>query len=170
MTASSIRALFVRPQFGKKAVEIGFLAPLATHPDGTSPLQVADDDPVVVALADGDLVDADGPRGGHLGSLHLLAHVELVEFFDGTVVQVLELGHGLVRHVAAELAHLQGKAPRIARVTGQPVEAFYMHAAAPRAVDAPALELKVDSKPGHRKVAHPAGAFIVAASEAMAAA
>jgi len=64
----------------------------------------------------------------------LLAHVKLVELFDGAVVQAIEFGNCLVRHVAAELAHMQGKALRIARVAGQPVEAFYMHAAAPRAV------------------------------------
>ncbi len=123
-----------------------------------------------MALADGDLVDADGPRRGHAGARHLLLHVELVEVFHRAMVQALQLGDRLVRHVAAQLAHVQGKALRVARVLGQPIEVLYMHAAAPRAADAPALELQVDAQSGHREIAHAAGAFIVTASTAVAAA
>jgi hypothetical protein len=47
-------------------------------------------------------------------------------------------------------------------VLRQPVKAFYVHAAAPRTVDSPALELDVDPNPAGREVAGTAGACIVA--------
>jgi len=159
-----------RPQISEKAVEVGLLAALAANPDRTAAFQVADNDPVVVALADGDLVNADGPRGGPAGALHLLLHVELIEVLDRAMVQALHVGDRLVRHVAAQLAHMQGKALGVARVLCQPVEVLYMHATAPRTVDAPALELQVDAQAGNREVAHAADAFIVTASAAVAAA
>ena len=51
-----------------------------------------------------------------------------------------------------------------ARVLRQPVEALYVHAAAPRAVDPPALELDVDTKPAGREIAGTAGALVVPAT------
>ncbi len=158
-----------RPQINEKAIKVGLLTALAADPDRTSTLQVADDDPVVVALADGDLIDADGAWGRHAGLGHLLLHVELVELLHRAVVQALHLGHRLVRHVAAQLAHMQRKALGVARVLGQPIEMFYMHATAPRAVDAPALKLQVNAPVGHREIAYPLSPLVVTAAATMAA-
>ena len=161
-------ALF-RPQICEEAVEVDLLAPLAANPDRATAVQVADDDPVVVTLADRDLVDANGARGPHAGLGNLLLHVELVEFLDRTVVQALQLGHRLVRHVAAQFAHLQGKALGVARVLCQPVEVLYMHATTLRAAHAPALKFKVDTKSCHRQITHPLSALVVTVTAAMAA-
>ncbi len=159
-----------RPQISEKAIEVGLLAARAANPDGPAPPQIADDHPVVVAFTDGDLVDTDGTRGGHAGTLQLLLHVQLVEVLHRAMVQALHLGDYLIRHVAAQLAHMQGKALGVARILCQPIEVLYMHAIAPRTVDTPALELQVDAQPSHREIAHTAGAFIVTASTAVAAA
>lgn len=106
---------------------------------------------------------------GRPAPLHLLLQVELVELLDRAVVQALQLGHRLVRHVAAQLAHMQGNALGVARVLGQPIEMLYVHASAPRTVDAPALELQVNPPVSHREIAHPLGALVVAVATAMTA-
>ncbi|MFO0964593.1 MAG: hypothetical protein U0793_03265 [Gemmataceae bacterium] len=55
---------------------------MAAEPDGPAADQVADDNAVGVASANGDLVDADGPRCRVAGAAELLGHVLLVEFLD----------------------------------------------------------------------------------------
>src|SRR3989304_9644529 len=45
------------------------------EPDGPPPLQIADDDPVGVALTDGDLVNADGLGPGIAGTAEFFPHV-----------------------------------------------------------------------------------------------
>jgi hypothetical protein len=69
-----------------------------------------------VALANGDLVDADGPRRGKPGPRNLLLHVDLVEILHGAVVKALQLGHRFVRHLVAEHAYVHGEALGVARV------------------------------------------------------
>ena len=48
--------------------------------------------------------------------VNLLLHVQLIEIFHRAVVQAFHLGNSLVRHIPAQLAHMHGKALRIARV------------------------------------------------------
>lgn len=162
------RAL-LRAQHGKEDVQVGLGASPAAHPDRPAALEVAHHHAVVVTLADGDLVDADGPRRGKPGLRDLLLHVDLVEILHRAVVKALQLGHRLVRHLVAERAHVHGEALGVARVLRQPVEPLYVHAAAPRAVDPPALALEVDPPAGHREVAGPAGPLVVAAATAVTA-
>src|SRR6266511_2786366 len=150
-------------------VEVRLGAALAAHPDRPAAVEVAHHDAVVVALADGDLVDADGPRRGHPGAGHLLPHVDLVEVLHRAVVQVLQLGHRLVRHLPAERADVHRVPLREARVLRQPVEPLYVHATAPSTVDAPAFELAVDPPPGHREVAGAVRLLVVTAPRAQAA-
>src|SRR3546814_1382676 len=64
---------------------------------------------------------------------------------------------------------MQGEALGVARVLRQPVQPFYMHAAAPGAVDPPTLELNVKIPTCHTQVAGTEQAFVVAAAAAMAA-
>lgn len=149
-------------QRGKEEVHVGFGAALAADPDWPPSIEVADDDAVVVPLPDGNLVHADRPRRGPAGAGHLLLHVDPVEVLDRAVVEALRLSHGRVGHLAAECPHMHREALRDAWVLRQPVEAFYEHVPAPRAVDPNALELDIDAKPASRKVAGPAGAFVVA--------
>jgi len=56
---------------------------------------------------------------------------------------------------------MHGKALGIARILRQPVKMLYMHAAAPRAVDAPAFELQVDPPSGNREITYSQDAFVV---------
>lgn len=48
--------------------------------------------------------------------------IQLVERLNHAVVQVLQLAHGLVRHIAAEPAYMQGVALGIAQIVRQPIE------------------------------------------------
>jgi len=155
-------------QRGKEEVHVGFGAALAADPDGPPSIEVADDDAVVVPLPDGDLVHPDRARCGPAGAGDLPLHVDRVEVFDGAVVEALRLGHCRVGHLAAERAHVHGEALSEAWILGQPVEALYVHAATPRAVDAPALELDVDTEPASREVAGTAGALVVATAAPVA--
>ncbi len=153
-------ALFLAQRL-EKQVDVGLFAALTTDPDRTSAVQVTDDDPVVMPFADGDLINADGPGCGQSRQVNLLLHVALIEIFHRAVVQAFHLGNGLVRHVPAQLAHLQGKALGIAGVLCQPVKVFYMHAAAPRAVDTPAFERQVDAPAGNREIPDPQDLLVV---------
>jgi hypothetical protein len=53
------------------------------------------------------------------------------------------------------------KALGIAKVLRQPVKMLYMHAAAPRAIDTPAIELQVDPPSGNREISEPQDPFVV---------
>lgn len=152
----------VRAQCGKEEVHVGLGAALAADPDGPPSIEVADDDAVLVPLPDGDLVHPDRPRRRPAGTGNLLLHVDPVEVLDRAVVEALRLGHGRVGHLAAERAHMHREALRETWVLRQPVEALYEHVPAPGAVDPKALELDIDAEPASRKVAGPAGAFVVA--------
>ena len=102
------------------------------------------------------------------GAGNLLLHVDRVEVLDRAVVEALRLGHRCVSHLAAECAHVHGEALGETRVLRQPVEAFYEHATAPRAVDPKPLELDIDAEPADREVAGTAGAFVVATAAPVA--
>jgi hypothetical protein len=120
-----------------------------------------------VPLPDGDLVHPDRPRCGQAGAGNLLLQVDPVEVLDRAVVETRRLGHPCVGHLAAARAHMPREALREAWVLGQPVEAFYEHATAPRAVDPKPLELDRDPEPASRAVAGTAGAFVVAPAAPM---
>jgi len=120
-----------------------------------------------MSFADRNLINTNGPGCRQAHPLNLLLHVQLIEIFHRAVVQAFHLGHGLVRHIPAQLAHLHGKALRIARIVSQPVKMFYMHAVAPRTTDPPAFELQVDSPSGNRAIAHPQELPVVTTSAAV---
>jgi len=79
------------------------------RPDGPLFLQVADDDPVGVSLADGYLVHADDFRLRRSGEAQLLAHVDFFEFLDRVPVQAHVPGHVLDSHRPAQTADLHGE-------------------------------------------------------------
>ncbi len=100
---------------------------------------------------------------GHGRPLHLPRHVALVEVLDRGVVEARELSSRLVGHLPPELLHVPREPPRVPRILGQPVELLYKQRAAPRAVDAPPLELDVDAPFRHVQVAHTDRPLVVAA-------
>ena len=126
---------------------------IAAEPDRTFPYQIAHDDPVGVALANRDLVDADDlrPRRACLGELRL--HVLLLECLDGVPVELEFLGDVLDRGRAAALTHVVGKALGVERVVGQEIELLALHFAAAAALNAPHLDLQVDARIAAGKIA-----------------
>ena len=82
-------------------------------------------------------------------------------------MQPLHLGDRLVRHIAAQLAHMHRKALGVAWVLCQPVEMLYMHAATPRAIDTPAFKLQVDSPTGNREIPYPQDLLVVTSPAAV---
>ncbi len=85
----------LRPEPGEELVQTVLGTVLAAKPDGTSPFEVANHDPIAVMLADGDLVDADDTRGRATSPAELLSHVLLVQFLDGMPIKVQLLGYRL---------------------------------------------------------------------------
>ena len=167
MAASSMWALFCSPNALKnKSMSASFPA-FATDPYWTSSLQIADDNPVVMPFADGDLINTDGSRRRQPRQVNLLLHVKLVQIFYRAVVQAFHLGDDLVRHIPAQFTHLHRKALRIAWILRQPVKVFYMHAITPWAVDTPAFELQIDAPPGDRQIPYPQDPFVVTSPTAV---
>ncbi|GJL70756.1 MAG: hypothetical protein NPIRA06_33910 [Nitrospirales bacterium] len=158
----------LRAQGGEEEIHVGLGAALTADPDWTPSVEVADDDAVVVSLPDGDLVHTDCPRRGQAGTGDLLLHVDRVEVLDRAVVEALRLGYRRVGHLVAECPHMHREALSKARILRQPVEALYVHAATPQAVNPKPLELEVDAEPASRKIAGTAGAFVVAAATPVA--
>ena len=151
IAASSMRALFLSPNSLKNR---SMSAPcvLAANPDGTTPDQITHDDPIVMALADRNLIDSDGAWRWKPGAFNLALHVELVQVLHRAVVKTFHLGYRLVGHVTAELAHMHRIASCIARVLCQPIQTLYMHAVTHRALDPPPLKLQVDAPARYRQI------------------
>src|ERR1700738_3618326 len=71
----------------------GFRAVSATEPDRPLTKQVTDHDPVVMALADRDLVDPDHPRPRSSSLGKLSVHVLFVQLLDRLPVKLEFLGN-----------------------------------------------------------------------------
>ena len=117
-----------------------------------------------MALADGDLVDADDPRRGAAGPAKLFPHVLLVEFLDGVPVQVQLLGDRLDGALSAPSADVEGEPLGVEGIVRQPVEPLALHATAPRAIDPANRELEIDSAVAAGEIAHAARPLIVEAA------
>src|SRR5581483_7288584 len=133
---------------------------------GTSALQIADDDAVLMTLADGDLVDADHARRRTPGARELLLHVALIEVLDRAVMKALQVTDCLDGHRATECADVPREAPRVARVRRAPVKLLYEHVLAAGTPDAPAFELQPDPPPGEPQIADAYGTTIEATTAA----
>src|SRR5262245_25278905 len=116
----------------------------AAEPDWPAADQVADHDPVGVALADADLVDADDRGGGVAGAAQLLVHVLFVQVLDGLPVQAQLAGHIPEGRCPTAPPDEEGEAFGVEGVVGQPAELLLLHGAAPPAVDAPDFDLQED--------------------------
>src|SRR4030043_2316737 len=107
------------------------------EPDGPLPLQIGDDDPVAVALTDGDLVNADCLRPGIAGTAEFLPHVLLFQSVDRLAIQMQLLGDILDRGGTATLANVKGKSLGVERIFGQEDKFLLLHLAAPSAQNTP---------------------------------
>ncbi len=77
-------------QHFEKQININLLAAFTSNPDRTPTIQVADDDPVVMSFADGDLINAYGPWRWQSREVNLLLHVKLIEILHRTMVKDLD--------------------------------------------------------------------------------
>ena len=56
----------------EKQIDVSLFSAFTTDPDRTLPIQVTDDDPVVMSFADGDLINTDGPGCRQARQVNLL--------------------------------------------------------------------------------------------------
>src|SRR6516165_9202661 len=154
-------------QPGVEQVQAGLRAVRAAEPDRPAQQQVADDDPVAVPLADGNLIDADHRRRGRAGLPELLGHVLLVQLLDGLPIEAQLLGDRLDRAVATALAHVEGETLRVEGVVGEPGEPFGLHASTPPTGDAPDGEGQIDPLIATSEVTQAAWPLVVEARETL---
>src|SRR4030043_229963 len=131
------------------------------EPDGPPPLQIADDDPVAVALTDGDLVNADGLGSGIPSTAEFLPHVLLFQSVDRLAVQMQLLGDILDRGGTATLANVKGKSLGVEWIVGQEGKFLLLHLAAPSAQNTPDLQFEVDARVATGKVSDQAELAVV---------
>ena len=123
-----------------------FLLAAGTAPDRSLLFQVAHHYAVVVALADGDLIHANGRGGRHWMAAQKLCHVQFVQVLDGGVVQSLGTRHVSDGHLSAQRSHVQGVARRVTRIARPPVQIFHIYPAVRTAYAHP-FEFERDTKP-----------------------
>lgn len=117
---------------------------LTAKPDRTAAFQIVHDDPVLVPLADRNLVFADHPRRLHRVVGKLPLHVLDVQGFDRVPVQEELVGHRLDRCLAAAPANALGKAFAVVSGLGQPSQRLGLHPPAPRTLDPADLDVQPD--------------------------
>src|SRR5262249_8506167 len=132
---------FLRAEPGEELVQARLGAVLAAEPDRSPPLQVADDDAVAVVLGNGDLVDADDPRGGTARPTKLFPHVLLVQLLDGMPVQAKFLRDCLDGAVATAPPH-EGCRRHSARISAGFARFFRERALSPNDFYAGILKLR----------------------------
>ena len=127
-----------------------------SKPDGPFPLQIANDDPVAMALTDGDLVNTDDLGPGIPGTTEFLPHVLFFQSVDRLAVQMQLPGDILDGGGTATLANVKGKPLCVERVVGQEGKFLLFHLAAPSAQNTPNLQFQVDPRVAAGEVANQA--------------
>ena len=116
------------------------------EPDGPPPLQITDDDPVGVALTDGDLINPDSLGPGIPRTAEFLLHVLFFQSVDRLAVQMQLPGDILDRGGTATLANVKGKPLGVERIVGQEGKLLLFHLAAPSTQNTPDLQFEVDTR------------------------
>ena len=96
-----------------KLIQAGFRPVGATKPDRPPLLQIADHNPILMALANRDFIDPDHPWPCLRRAPQLFLHVLLIQSFDRMPVQPQLPGHRLQTHLPAAPSHKKGEAFRI---------------------------------------------------------
>lgn len=148
-------ALFIT-QLLEEQVHADLRTVVPPEPDRTLPHQIADDDAVGVALADGQLVDADDLRPRRPHPAQLLGHVLLLQGLDRLPVQVGFPGDILDGHYPASPADPEGKPLGVERRVGQPVQLLLLHLPAAPTEDSSHLHVQVNASIPAGEVPHPA--------------
>ena len=141
----------------------GLFAVFSPEPDRASENQIAHHDAVGVALADRNLVDADGLGSWPARVGELRVHVLLLQGLDRFPVKIEFLGNVLDGGLATAPPHVVGKALGIEGVVRQEVEPLALHLAATLAQHATHLEIQKDTRVATRKIANTSRASVVPA-------
>lgn len=134
---------------------------MATKPDGSSADQIADDDAVLMTLADRDFIDADDAGRWRSGQFKLPLHVLFVEIFDGVPVEVEILGDIGNSCEATTASDPSGETSGEVGIVGEPVESLAFHGVALTTVNPSNGELEIDATATAIVVAYPANGLIV---------
>jgi hypothetical protein len=160
------RTIPLESHIGEEPVHVFFrTTELSAHPDRALLVKVRNHDGIVVALADGDFINADGPQAAgrqvfrpeifHVGDIH---PPHLVP------IKVVELGRLLDRHRPAEpadgLFETLGETPGF----GQPGKGFLFHAPTSPALHPPILEFQVDPRSAGVQVPNPMNPAVIETS------
>jgi len=145
----------------KEQIHTGFRTVRAPKPDWALPNQIAHNDAVGVPLSDGDLVDPDDLRTRRSRSPQLRLHVLLLQRLDRLPVQVGLPGDIPDRRDTAPASHPEGKALRIKRVVGQPLQALLLHFPATPAQNASDLHIQPDATVATRQIPNPSHLAVV---------
>jgi len=149
------RAAALRAHLIKEHLQIVFGSATAPDPDRPSLIQIRHHQPIPVAFADRELVDADGPKMRGRGmTLQQAAHVVHLHAPDLVPAQVIQLGHPRHRHLAAQLPDAVFEPLRKAGRSGQPSQGLAFHGLAPRAGHSAILELQIDAQIAGIQIAH----------------
>ena len=149
------RAAALRAHPIKEHLQIFFGSATAPEPDRPSLIQIRHHQPIPVAFADRELVDADGPKMlGRRMTLQQAAHVVHLHAPDLVPAQVMEFGHPRHRHLAAQLPDAVLEPLRKAGRSGQPSQGLSFHGVAARAIETSILELEVDAQIAGIQIAH----------------
>jgi hypothetical protein len=149
------------PEEGIELIHTRLAPVLASEPDGAAAHEVGDDDPVLMALANGDLVNTDGNGSRCSGSPELLLHVLLIELLHRLPVEVCLLGHILDGGGPAASPDEEGEPLRVEGVVRQPVELFAFHSTAVATGNSANLHLEVHAPISAGEITNPAPALVV---------
>ena len=138
-------------------------AVLAAKPDRPAAQEIAHHDPISVALADRNLVNADHLRTRPARSRKLGLHVLLVERLDRVPVKPQIRRNVLDRRRSTAPADVIGKALGVVRIVRQKVEPLALHLAAVATVKPAHLQFQENPRVAARQIAHPANLAIVPA-------
>lgn len=135
---------FVRTQAAKEKFKILFLASTPPKPNGTLSLQIADNDPILMAFTNGNLIDADGSGSGHPGSIHQFLKILLLQILDRLPVKSQQGSHPRNGLFPAHPAHFHGETTGKVRIGSQPLQPLGLHLATARTIHPSNVQFQVN--------------------------
>ncbi len=161
---------FSRAEPLEEHFQVFLFASVAAKPDGTPPIQVADNDPINMAFADGDFINADGAGSRCPGPIHQHLKILLLQIPDRIPVQTKQTRHMGNRLLPTHPAHIQGKTFGEMSTVSQPFQAFGFHLATDVTVHATNVRLQINALVPTIQVPNPSSPSVVMMPPAFAAA
>jgi hypothetical protein len=131
--------------FSEKLVEVLLAPTFATHPDGPRMVQVGNGDPVAMAFAHGNLINAYGAKIVRDGILFDQAlHVAFIHPLDLCPSQTMDFGYALDGHVPTLATDFILKTLSKPATGSKPGQGLLLHGPAPPAEDPAVLKLDIN--------------------------